>query len=27
VWKIINTKWNLQLHRPIHAAPYYLNPR
>ena len=27
VWKIINTSWNLQLHRPLHAAAYYLNPR
>nr|KYP34797.1 hypothetical protein KK1_044202 [Cajanus cajan] len=27
VWKIIDTRWNLQLHRPLHAAAYYLNPR
>ena len=27
VWKIIVTRWNLQLHRPLHAAAYYLNPR
>ena len=26
VWKIIDTRWNLQLHRPLHAA-YYLNPK
>ncbi|RDX87052.1 hypothetical protein CR513_31527, partial [Mucuna pruriens] len=26
VWKIIDTRWNLQLHRPLHAAAYYLNP-
>ena len=25
VWKIIDTRWNLQLHRPLHAAAYYLN--
>jgi len=27
VWKIIDTRWNLQLHRPLHATTYYLNPR
>ncbi|RDX92254.1 hypothetical protein CR513_25636, partial [Mucuna pruriens] len=27
VWKIIDTRWNLQLHRPLHAAAYYLNLR
>jgi len=27
VWKIIDTRWNLHLHRPLHAAAYYLNPR
>ena len=27
VWKIIDTPWNLQLHRPLHAATYYLNPK
>ncbi|KAJ1409033.1 Ribonuclease H-like superfamily [Sesbania bispinosa] len=27
VWKIIDTRWNLQLHRPLHAAAYYLNPK
>ncbi|KAJ1378018.1 Ribonuclease H-like superfamily, partial [Sesbania bispinosa] len=26
VWKIIDTRWNLQQHRPLHAAAYYLNP-
>nr|XP_007134308.1 hypothetical protein PHAVU_010G036200g [Phaseolus vulgaris]ESW06302.1 hypothetical protein PHAVU_010G036200g [Phaseolus vulgaris] len=27
VWKITDTRWNLQLHRPLHAAAYYLNPK
>ncbi|XP_058732905.1 uncharacterized protein LOC131604487 [Vicia villosa] len=27
VWKIIDERWKGQLHRPLHAAAYYLNPR
>lgn len=27
VWEIIDEHWNLQLHRPLHAAAYYLNPK
>ena len=27
IWKIIDTRWDMQLHRPLHAAVYYLNPR
>ncbi|WVZ22306.1 hypothetical protein V8G54_000850 [Vigna mungo] len=27
VWKIIDTRWNLQLQRPLNAAAYYLNSR
>jgi len=27
VLKIIDTRWNLQLHRPLHAVAHYLNPR
>lgn len=27
IWKIIDHRWNNQLHRPIHAAGYFLNPR
>jgi hypothetical protein len=27
LWRIIDEKWNKQLHRPLHAAGYYLNPR
>ena len=27
MWKIIDERWNRQLHRPLHAAGYYLNPR
>ncbi|XP_068497678.1 uncharacterized protein [Phaseolus vulgaris] len=27
VWKIIDQRWNNQLHRPLHAAAYYLNPQ
>ena len=27
MWKIIDEQWNRQLHRPLHAAGYYLNPR
>eukprot|EP00253_Pinus_taeda_P025704 PITA_25704 len=26
-WRIIDERWNKQLHRPLHAARYYLNPR
>eukprot|EP00253_Pinus_taeda_P013621 PITA_13621 len=27
IWAIIDERWNNQLHRPIHAAEYFLNPR
>ena len=27
LWRIIDDRWNRQLHRPLHAAGYYLNPR
>ena len=27
IWAIIDQRWNNQLHRPIHAAGYFLNPR
>eukprot|EP00253_Pinus_taeda_P036722 PITA_36722 len=27
IWAIIDERWNNQLHRPIHAAWYFLNPR
>nr|KYP36880.1 hypothetical protein KK1_041956 [Cajanus cajan] len=27
VWKIIDSRRNLQLHRHLHAAAYYLNPK
>ena len=27
IWEIIDRRWNTQLHRPIHAAGYFLNPR
>ncbi|KAH9292585.1 hypothetical protein KI387_042230, partial [Taxus chinensis] len=26
-WEIIDRRWNNQLHQPIHAAGYYLNPK
>ena len=26
VWKLIDTRWDMQLHRPLHAAAYFLNP-
>lgn len=26
IWEIIDKKWNNQLHRPIHAVGYFLNP-
>ena len=26
VFKIIDDRWESQLHRPLHAAGYYLNP-
>ncbi|XP_052736666.1 uncharacterized protein LOC108336588 [Vigna angularis] len=26
VWRIINARWDNQLHRPLHAAAYFLNP-
>jgi len=25
VWEIIDTSWNLQLHKPLHATTYYRN--
>jgi hypothetical protein len=27
LWRIIDERWNKQLHRSLHAARYYLNPR
>lgn len=27
IWKRIDARWNPQLHRPLHAAGYYLNPQ
>ena len=27
IWKIIDERWNKQLHRPLHATRYYLKPR
>jgi hypothetical protein len=27
IWEIIDRRWNNQLHRPIHATGYFLNPR
>lgn len=27
IWAIIDERWNNQLHHPIHAARYFLNPR
>ena len=27
IWKIIDERWNKQLHRPLHAIGYYLKPR
>ncbi|KAH1034436.1 hypothetical protein GYH30_054730 [Glycine max] len=26
IWKIIDERWDHRLHRPLHAAAYYLNP-
>ncbi|XP_059076669.1 uncharacterized protein LOC131875947 [Cryptomeria japonica] len=26
IWDIIDRRWQTQLHRPLHAAAYYLNP-
>lgn len=26
LWKIIDHRWDKQLHRPLHAAGHYLNP-
>jgi hypothetical protein len=26
-WKIIDNRWENQLHHPLHAAAYYLNPK
>ena len=26
IWDIIDRRWDLQLHKPLHAAAYYLNP-
>ncbi|XP_028755565.1 uncharacterized protein LOC114714940 [Neltuma alba] len=27
IWKVIDIRWTLQLHRPLHAAAYFLNPK
>ncbi|XP_058208236.1 uncharacterized protein LOC131321250 [Rhododendron vialii] len=27
IWKIVDERWALQLHRPLHAVAYFLNPR
>ncbi|KAG5515997.1 hypothetical protein RHGRI_036889 [Rhododendron griersonianum] len=27
IWKIVDERWALQLHRPLHVAAYFLNPR
>lgn len=27
IWKIIDDKWEFQLHQQLHAAAYFLNPR
>ena len=27
MWDIIDERWDKQLHRPLHAAGYYLNPK
>ena len=27
LWEIIDERWDNQLHRPLHAAGYYLNPQ
>ncbi|XP_077245531.1 uncharacterized protein LOC143885307 [Tasmannia lanceolata] len=27
IWNIIDERWDRQLHRPLHAAGYFLNPR
>lgn len=27
MWDIIDERWDNQLHRPLHAAGYYLNPQ
>eukprot|EP00253_Pinus_taeda_P021403 PITA_21403 len=27
IWAIVDERWNNQLHRPIHAAGYFLNPQ
>ncbi|XP_031394428.1 uncharacterized protein LOC116205873 [Punica granatum] len=27
VWKVIDERWEVHLHRPLHAAAYYLNPQ
>jgi hypothetical protein len=27
LWRIIDERWNKQLHRPLHVTGYYLNPR
>ncbi|XP_022156081.1 uncharacterized protein LOC111023053 [Momordica charantia] len=26
IWEIVDKRWDCQLHRPLHAAGYYLNP-
>ena len=26
-WKIIDDRWDIQLHRPLHTAAYFINPK
>ena len=27
IWEIVDARWDMQLHRPLHAAAYFLNPK
>jgi len=27
IWDVIDERWDKQLHRPLHATGYYLNPQ
>ncbi|GFZ10855.1 ATP/GTP-binding protein family [Actinidia rufa] len=27
IWKIVDLRWDIQLHRPLHAAAHYFNPK
>ena len=27
LWDTVDRRWDMQLHKPLHATTYYLNPK